>query len=219
MTKTTRILAFLLCAAPLVTAADRPTPYQQGPGGFGRMPGEGFRPFRGDFGPQPSWKEVADWMAVHCPNRFHFLDRMGPQAQGMAKQLMMDRYRMLQRVRFKPIRDALTTEAEEQDQIFGATLDLRHAADTHDKAREASAQDALKEHVKKLFDAQIAEKQARIANLQQQIENQKKNESRMVEQWVKRMHNQATREEDRRQSEDAAPVEPDHQPQTEPDSQ
>src|SRR5665213_1766681 len=107
--KTVRLIAWVLCAAPMVASGEHGDPRADTRAdGIPRRPMERWQPH----GPRPSepvsdaeWKTILAWMETHCPNRYAFASKRNIGES--IKQLIAERYRLIDRTNFKPLNDAL----------------------------------------------------------------------------------------------------------------
>lgn len=181
--KIVRLVVWLLCAAPLVAAADGPA---SAPGpradGAGRMPAARrppvFRPQVEPVSPD-EWNQIKDWMKIHCPNRYVFASKKS--VGDPITQLIAERYRLISRTQFTPLHDALLAQTEAQDKIFGDSLRLRKPVNSSERK---AAEDSLRQHIHELFIANMDEKKARIERLTQEL-------SRLNQQLDRQTANQA----------------------------
>jgi hypothetical protein len=180
--KIVRLVAWVLCAAPLVAAADGPA---SAPGaradGTTRMPAARKPPIsRPHVEPvsKDEWTQILDWMKIHCPNRYVFANRSGVAEP--IKQLIAERYRLISRTQYKPLHDALLAQTEAQDKIFGDGIRLRKPGNSSERK---AAEDSLRQDIHELFVANIDEKKARIERLTQEVNRQTKNEAKIETRW------------------------------------
>ena len=121
-----RLMALLVCAVPLALATKQYSHWQPAarpnlnPSMDRDQPNRDTTPYTAD-----EWAKVEKWMNGHCPNRMKFIERMSDNEtlKEHAKQLLVERYRQIERSPF--LHDALVREAEAQDEIFGAQIKLR----------------------------------------------------------------------------------------------
>ncbi|HXE55778.1 MAG TPA: hypothetical protein VN541_22330 [Tepidisphaeraceae bacterium] len=146
---------------------------------------------------QPSdqeWAAVQQWMKQHSPNRWQFLQKQmsGNPAQFLqAKQLIWNEYRIVQQVNYPALKQAMTAQAEAQDQVFGAQIALREARQSHNADREETARNALKAAVEHLVDGEQTVIQTRIEKLQRDLERLKERHDQRVTQIYRAKFRQA----------------------------
>ena len=183
--KTTRVIAWVLCAAPLAVASDRQRP-QFGRQGFNRTAdardSRGWQPVS-----EQEWEKVRPWAEQNCKNRLNFIDRMGDSAQQeRAKRLIVNRYHQIQLIPFASVRQVVEKQVQVQDRIFGAQIALRFARRTNDQAEEEKAKADLKSAVQELYNVQIEDKKVRIKRLTAELDRLT-NHPELAEQWYKNM--------------------------------
>jgi len=200
LAKLTRVVAWTLCVAPLLMAAETRSPRAAAPSDAdGQPPDTRLSDDESQSAADKQWERVKDWMGKHCPNRVRFLQSMrGSGRQQQARQMMIDRYNQIQKFPYTPMRDAVTAEFEAQDQIFGAQWDLRKARRASDPTLQAHAEAELKAAVNHLFDAQQTMKrvqlkrhQEEIERLKEAIDSQDRHRAQVVENWYNNMKNRA----------------------------
>lgn len=184
--KTTRLIAWVLCAAPLALAAEGQRPL------FGRQGlnrSADARDFRSG---QPltdeEWEQVRPWAEQHCQNRLAFIYKMGNDVQReRAKRLIYNRYHQIMNIPSAKVREVVEEQVKIQDKIFGAQIALRVAHGAHNSQQEKNAQATLKEAVKELVQAQIRDKQVRIERLTAELKRLTENQDRLADQWYRNM--------------------------------
>jgi hypothetical protein len=134
------------------------------------------------------WAKVQAWMKENCRNRFDFFQAMSDKnaQKERAKQLIVERYRQIDRVAFPRLKEAMVQEARAQDKIFGAQVKLRLAR-KHDEPSKEKARADLRDAVGNLIDAELAVKHARIARLQDEITDLSNNRDEILKKWSKGM--------------------------------
>lgn len=201
--KLRRVVAWLLCSAPMVLAADSSAPPgSTRPDTAARQAEVGSNDETASSPAQDrEWQRVERWMQEHCPHRVAFLELMPlPSRREQARRMMIDRYNQIQRVQFPPLREAFIQELEAQDQIFGAQLAMRRAMRRRDPAMQSTADADLRAAVGRLFDAQQARRRARIDQLAQEskritdeMERQDGLRDQLLNDWFNNMKNNAAR--------------------------
>lgn len=196
--KAKRVVAWVLCAAPLVLGADsqvRPgAPADPAPE-TRSIPSEPADESPSEAAESRQWQQVEGWMREHCPNRLRFVqDRPRAPFQSQARRRMIEGYNQIQRVQYPPLHAALVAQLEAQDQIFGAQVELRHATRVRDSAGQSKAEAELRAAVVHLFDAQQARRRARLQQLKEEtkrvgdeFERQNGNRDQIIENWFNNM--------------------------------
>ena len=210
MTKLIRLTGWVVCVGALLGAAERPASRGAAPGEPNRRGPAGrnlaARPPRIPPISQKEWEDIQKWMQTYSPNRLKFLLRVETRRSGPffeARQVAALRYRQINRLAAYPeLQKALLEETTAQDQIFGATLELRNSSDPR---VQEQADQTLKQSVKKLFEAQIAEKQARVDKLTKEIKEQTEKEPDLVKAWYQRVYNRAMMQRPKPNTEQARP--------------
>lgn len=201
LVKVIRVFAWVLCAAPLLMAADGRRPHVAAPSddsqaAHSRAPDEDSA--QSAF--EKQWKQAEGWMRDHCPNRYRFVQtlRNGGPLQEQARKQMIERYNQIQKLPYKPMRDAMTAEFEAQDQVFGAQWDLRQSRRRSDSLLQTKAESDLRAAVTHLFDSQqnikrvqIKRHQDEIDRLKGEVDTQERRRTQVVENWYKNMRNRA----------------------------
>lgn len=201
--KLKRVVAWLLCGAPLVLAADSPAPqFPAHTDADTRSVQAASADDSDSTTPQErEWERVESWMKEHCPNRVRFLHLIRVASrQDQARKMMIERYNQIQRVQFKPLREALIRELEAQDQIFGAQIEMRQAGRRRDTTLQSTADADLRTGIDRLFDAQQARRRARLQQLKEEtkrigdeVERQDRLRNQLVETWFNNMKSNAAR--------------------------
>jgi hypothetical protein len=129
------------------------------------------------------WQRVREFMAVNCPNRLRFFDLMNDShaQKGVAKRLIVNEYRQIERTKDKPLQDAMIREAQAQDKIFGAQIELRMAR--HEKEKQPAREQAkskIRDAVGNLLDA-------RVDRLRLESEHLRTNRSSLIKEWTDSM--------------------------------
>jgi hypothetical protein len=136
------------------------------------------------------WEKLGAWMETNkCARRYQFVNRLpdGP-LKDHAKQLMAERFRQIDRIKDPALKLAVIGEVQAQDQIFGVQIDYRRP-----DRKSAQAIGAMRKAVENLIDAEMAEKSARAARLQTEVQTlrEKKKQPEFVENLVKNYLNRA----------------------------
>ena len=202
LVKLTRVVAWALCAAPLLMAADARRPRAAAPNESDSPPADS-RLSDDDSAKsafEKQWAQAQGWMQEHCPRRYHFVEtlRAGGSFQQQARRQMIDGYNRIQKIPYVPMREAMTVEFEAQDQVFGAQWELRQARRRSDASLQNKADADLRVAVSHLFDAQqnmkrvqLKRHQDEIKRLQSELELQERRRTQVVDNWYRNMKNRA----------------------------
>lgn len=130
------------------------------------------------------WAKLGNWMKTNaCRRRYLFVDRLpeGP-LKDHAKQLIIDRFRQIDRMKDPALKAAVIAEVQAQDQIFGVQIDYRHA---ERKSNQAIGE--MRKAVENLIDAEVTEKTLRIARLQADLHSlqEKQKQPEFVDNLIK----------------------------------
>lgn len=206
--KTTRLIAWVLCAATLTVAANGQRP-PLGRQGFNR-PADA-RDLRGG---QPlseeQWQQVLPWAQEHCQYRLAFIEKMGSDAQReRARRLIYNRYRQIMNIQFADVRQVVERQVKVQDEVFGAQIALRVSRGANNSQQEEKAKAALKAAVKELVQVQIEDKKVRIERLTAELKRLTKDPDQLAEQWyqnkLEQVYGRAPGNPDRQPTESASP--------------
>jgi hypothetical protein len=185
-----RLVALGLCAVPLAFASESARTHLAARPNLTKPLD---RPVPGPHDSSPvtpeEWVKIEAWMRQNCPNRLLFFNRMSDTdgQKEHAKQLIAERYRQIEHIAYKPLQDAMVSEAQAQDQIFGAQIKLRAARRGHEGPEKLEAKNELRKAVGNLIDAEVAEKGARVSHLQGEIAHLKNNKNNLVDEWTRGM--------------------------------
>jgi hypothetical protein len=147
--------------------------------------------------PQPvteqEWVEkVLPWMRKVRPNQAAVLDNMpdGTRKE-QAKQLVANQYRDINRILDPTLKKARLNEIAAQDELFGAQVKFNAARRSGLRGPKLDeARGAVQTAVEHVFDAQIADRQARINRLQSEIDQLTKNKATTVARWTRQAINE-----------------------------
>ena len=196
--KALRLVIWLLCAAPMVAAADG-----QSPRARGRIDLRSQERPRFDLYQPPDddeWEQIKGWMKTNCPNRYNVVTRLENNRReqfAAAQRLVTQTYRRIQMARMQSpeLADAITARAAAEDHVFGAQIALRKAL--RGNGSEPEARDRLHASIEKLFEAELAIKKTRLKRLEQEVkaqkdllEDQQSRHDQLVEQWFNNRINQ-----------------------------
>ena len=203
--KPNRVVAWVLCAAPMVLAADSHVGRPSSPGEVApetrSAPAEPTDGSPSQAAEERQWQQVESWMKEHCPNRMSFLQKMpAAHLQFQARRRMIEGYMQIQRVQYPTLRQALIAQLEAQDQIFGAQVEMRQATRRGDPALQSKADADLRTAIGHLFDAQQARRHARLQQLKEEtkrvgdeLERQDRLHDQLIENWFNNMKSNAAR--------------------------
>lgn len=177
--KLVRLSSWGMCAvvlALLVIASTRPKASQSLAAPFQGRAAASTQPVNPE-----EWAKVGDWMrANNCARRYEFINnRLPGPFKARAEQLITERFRNIQRVMDPDLHKALVAELQAQDQIFWLQIEYRWNRRQREKPMAE-----MKAAVEKLIDAQVAERNARLAHLQTEVNDllKRKNSAQYITQ-------------------------------------
>ena len=142
------------------------------------------------------WSAVVEWMQRVCPNQIKFLQDNGMEkpAARRVKQLMTEQFRQIKNVADPQLHQVLEMKASVQDNIFGTLLQYRDAKARGNSLAAAKAQRDLEQCVSDLAKCEVAIRQARIIQLNREIDELTIPQKRA--QWIARMTKQQMNQAD-----------------------
>lgn len=187
--KLVRLSSWGMCAVVLaffVTASKCPRPSEFLAKPFDARPNASTQPVTSE-----EWRKVGDWMkANNCARRYEFVDHLPDSPfKEHAEQLMADRIRMIERVKYADLRNALVNQVQAQDQIFALQIEYRR------NRRGEKPVVEMKKAVERLIDAEVAERNARADHLHADAVQllQKKNDPVFIARQAQSYFNSADR--------------------------
>ncbi|HSU65896.1 MAG TPA: hypothetical protein VLJ39_03405 [Tepidisphaeraceae bacterium] len=130
------------------------------------------------------WSEIEKWMATNCPNQLNFMKELNDKngQQEHARHLIAQRYRAWNRAADAATKDAMLAQVRANDEIFGYQILFKQVK--ADRNRRHEVREKLRTAVRHLIDAQLAEKNARIAKLQQEVATLQSTKDKATDQYT-----------------------------------